>query len=343
MSYQCQLRINAKLIDKSHLEVTYMKCYFIEANDDLLPTQASLFSMRPRKTDRLQWWQEQLKPISLTYRSTLGFATRTGEYGRVANQSIGKGNDFPFSTIPGTAKNFDSSCGMGKIGITTLKECISEANLPPSDKLFCIVSSNKAHHFSYCLSQIAFSRHGKTTNCKVILNIDEHQDFGGGSLTHKPGAEIQCGTWGQYHVYEKGWTVPAYYIVYGAHSDGGPRLVGVKPKSETDKTIIEVSHATDDNNLYQEMRKELWKKNCDVYITIDLDCMGELRSHYDTHGTLKLDDVKLRISRTLECMYSNVVGVDITGLPTGKHTLADAEKTAAAIRSLYNFIITWIV
>lgn len=57
--------------------------------------------------------------------------------------------------------------------------------------LFTVVDHNSAHHMTYLLAKYAFTKNGRKKSTKLLINFDQHEDFG---KYNSP--KIACSTWG---------------------------------------------------------------------------------------------------------------------------------------------------
>lgn len=73
----------------------------------------------------------------------------------------------------------------GASPINPMKTILEELFAPINEKLFTVVNRNTAHQMSYFLSDFAFRHFGHPARKKVVINIDQHEDYSAGTNTAK--------------------------------------------------------------------------------------------------------------------------------------------------------------
>lgn len=73
----------------------------------------------------------------------------------------------------------------GASPISPMRTILEQLFSPMNQKLFTVVNRNTAHHMSYFLSDFAFRHFGDYARKKVVINIDQHEDYGSGTSPAK--------------------------------------------------------------------------------------------------------------------------------------------------------------
>lgn len=218
----------------------------------------------------------------------------------------------------------------GTIPVNNLCNEIEAALNNVQDKIFAVVSNNSAHHFSYPLSNIAFSRHGNNGNKKIIINFDQHEDKGKlkAEDVKKNDAQIACSAWGQFSLHRKRNNVVVdEYMVVGYGVKGSAKNTIFKSIGSENVTKDKIIDKIKGYNTNQY----------DVYITVDRDFSQDGFTKYNYGRDLEYTQAQGRdlVTKAIENLSgANIVGFDITGLPAlenntpGYKTNKDAFKTA---------------
>lgn len=232
----------------------------------------------------------------------------------------------------------------GGINAGTLDNQIG--TLQGDEKNCYVVSTNKSHHLSWALSKQAFEQHQVDGHPKVVINIDQHTDCGGSTGTLGADTTIECGAWGQYHLeYEGGGQDDRYYVVLGCankyYNKSG--IFWNKPNSNPSSGEKQGGDTVVLDKMEKEMEildddgKVVGKKDCDVYITIDNDVFNTQITHFEA-GALEETAVWDLLKKALGKMNTkNVVGGDVTGLPSqgGKsQAVVATSKTKAGMKKI---------
>lgn len=190
-------------------------------------------------------------------------------------------------------------------------------------KLFFVNSSNFGHLISAALSRIAFSAHGRPNVPKVLINVDQHTDFG-----YAGGAMVHNGGWGKDHL-RCAWRYACHcaYISLLATQHNGPGVaIAASDKDEGKLSHKKFSLGMSADAVIQEIErartdKQVDIRNCDVYITVDRDVMSDAKTHFhDPETTDTMVEVEMELQTVLNYLGNyRVVGADVTGLcPSGK-------------------------
>ena len=186
-------------------------------------------------------------------------------------------------------------------------------------RFFGVVSSNSAHYSSALLSRCAFENPGKATRPWVLINFDQHPDYGGGAKIHNGGwACYMTHKWAEEHN-------RAYIALKAWTSQGGQEGEGLMIMKDKDSTN-EVVHYKFQKNYENEILKKLEEhsdilKDADVYITIDRDVLSKSLTHYKP-GKFTWDEIGSSLSSVLSKLGKyRLVGADIVGLVNGGHQM----------------------
>jgi hypothetical protein len=218
--------------------------------------------------------------------------------------------------------------------------------LQGDDKNCYVVSTNKSHNLSWVLSKQAFQKFPTSGRTKVVINMDQHTDCGTSTDPLEADSTIQCSNWGQYHLkYEGCGDDERYYVVLGCSNKylNKSGIFWNKPKSKSPSGYEQGGDTAVLDKMKKEMEildekgKVVGKKDCDVYITIDNDVFNTPMTHYEA-GVLEEETVWELLDNALGTMNKlNVVGGDVTGLPSqgGKSQAAIAtSKTKAGMTKI---------
>ncbi len=208
----------------------------------------------------------------------------------------------------------------------------------PAAKLFAIISTNYAHHYSWGLSRVAFRRHGTPGRAKVLLNFDNHRDTAtesGTVLKDICNAKADNGAWGHLHTHYY-WPIPHPQSACYA-SIGCKRHVPVFLHAEYSPFgLIESVDALggpfngggQDSDVLEALGQKVGGQDWDLYITVDRDVFKAAVTHFNQNGNAAQGDVIHWLGAIAQKSRSiNLVGFDIAGLPpsgSSKNAIQDA-------------------
>lgn len=207
------------------------------------------------------------------------------------------------------------------------------SKFPPNKIFYSVVNRNTAHQISYFLAQYAFENFGVEGNEKIVINIDQHEDFG--LVVSSP---VKFSSWGR-NITDKSFldvlkSSKAIYNVIGLQVPSTSEETEIKSKikqldlSKSSGLISnEKNFKINSTNLSKEIINYIFDEKIkngptsmsksDIYISFDTDAMKESNTCYksgilESHQIIGIIKEILNIIKT----YSGkLVGVDITGLP----------------------------
>ena len=111
---------------------------------------------------------------------------------KIRNQTIEGFRKFDFTAqqadkiIPNPSLFFDVGDKLhGSSPVTPMRIKLEELFSPMNKKLFTVVNRNTAHQMSFFLADFAFRHFGNPARKKVVINIDQHLDYGTGTSSAK--------------------------------------------------------------------------------------------------------------------------------------------------------------
>jgi hypothetical protein len=231
-----------------------------------------------------------------------------------------------------------------------------------SPYLFAVIDHNSAHHISYLLAKWAFEKHGRKGTVKVVINFDQHEDYGSKNI---PGKLINCGGWGSYVVSgppqgskcsRSQFKVDCYVSVGNGKKEGGAigkegvigkhicksgqfytNIYSKGAKNDQNPTAAIVANK---DNLLKKLGTKIGRGLIpwDIYVTVDRDCIQNNDTPYG-HGVHKAEIVRNAVYNLLRDMRntrSALVGFDIIGLP--HHTSVNKNIAYTDIRHFYTMV-----
>lgn len=218
-------------------------------------------------------------------------------------------------------------------------------------KLFTVVNRNTAHQMSFFLADFAFRKFGNPGRKKVVINIDQHTDYGPGRNPNPS----QYSIWGE-NVVSTDTTTGLTYddTVYGitnyaraAYISAGNfyitrgepivRDISVKTANKINGQITSGQQKLKPDFTFEafnkQKRAETYKviekfllnqifledadNPIDYYITLDTDAMCGSNTRYDSGILNNMSVLRLinKILRNISIYGDSLTGIDITGLP----------------------------
>lgn len=242
--------------------------------------------------------------------------------------------------------------GASKIDETYVEIHRLFSELPQNKIFYSIVNRNTAHQMSYFLAQYAFEKFGKQGNEKIVINIDQHEDFGA-----KVSDPVKFSCWGRNILSGKFLQTlsnKATYNVIGIPvvkmEEGEPVKKEINVLIKTiNLSVFPTAISSSDNNENNKKKKEeskeenklqitdinLAKKTIelifeqkikegisstnksDIYISFDTDAMKRSNTCYKS-GILEASQVLEMIQKIFDIIKTygdRLVGIDVTGLP----------------------------
>jgi len=231
-------------------------------------------------------------------------------------------------------ENLQTGCSIdGKTTVRKLEECLRGITDLEREKNFYIISANSAHHFSFILSKYAFyaataNDSSSANRKKVVINFDNHLDYGRRKNTIRLEENISCGTWGSFHTLQ--WRDSAEYAVLCAHSE----------PSDSKQYRVYKNNAVSvegKSNVIKHLKSYRAAKH-NVYVTVDRDFMLNNGTKYgDRNCAYNNEEGKAFIGECMSILRKNsinIVGGDIIGLPTrdDEHSKSRLKEAAADIK-----------
>ena len=234
-----------------------------------------------------------------------------------------------------------------------------------NDYLFSVIDHNSAHHISYLLACWAFKKRGRKDAVKIVINFDQHEDYG----YKTPKTKINCGAWGCYIINgppagsrfrRPGFKVGNYVSVGNGKKVGGimgrqgehvgrhtcasgkfyTNIYKAGAKGDHSPSAVVIA---DKNNLLKKLGTKMghglipW----DIYVSVDRDCIQGNDTPYG-HGVHKPEEVRHAVYNLLRDMRntrSQLVGFDVIGLP--HHTSTNKAIAYKDISQLYNIALQY--
>jgi hypothetical protein len=209
----------------------------------------------------------------------------------------------------------------GSTAVNTLLNCLRGVQEVGPDVVY-IISANSAHHWSYPLSKAAFAR-ANNQKKKVVVNIDNHRDYGSfqGGNKATGTTPIECGGWGGFHVgyWSQQSEGGAVYVTLANGKDGaGKKQYHVVYSADHEAADHTVTFLGNDEVL--DYLKTFTSEQHDVYFTMDRDFMAGNGTKYGDQGCLYTtgDGMKFvkQCIQALKGINASFVGADMIGLPT---------------------------
>jgi hypothetical protein len=217
--------------------------------------------------------------------------------------------------------NFTAGAG-ATLSVGNLQQITCD-NLGIKGAPFILVSSNYAHNLTFFLSRAAFRKFGVPKRPKVILNFDDHQDYGGVAAANDmpSGGEVGNGAWGQWHVCHQSGSdlkdVCYTYAVFGCVSNPPPRILHRMGNEPLKNKPIEGKKGKTDENVLADLHALHGNDDCDVWVTIDCDVLSNSLTDFGTGGKWDAHECIAWVWKALRCLGGyKLVGMDVVGLPS---------------------------